>query len=75
MIEFGLKSPDVVTLRIYDTAGRLIRTLIDGPLPAKHHSLVWNGTDGRGNAVASGVYFYRMETSTFTATRKMVVLK
>jgi hypothetical protein len=74
-IEFGLKSPAEVTLRIYDATGRLVCTLVDGPLPAKHHTLQWNGVDDRGNQVASGVYFYRMETGGFTKTRKMVLLK
>jgi hypothetical protein len=74
-ISFGLKSPDGVTLRIYDAAGRRVRTLIDGAVPAGHHSAQWDGTDDAGQRVASGVYFYRMETSSFTKTRKMLVLK
>jgi hypothetical protein len=74
-IEFGLASPDQVGLRIYDAAGRLVRVLVDGVLPASRYEKIWDGRDGMGRGVASGVYFYRLDAGTFTQTRKMILLR
>ncbi len=64
-----------VTIRIYDASGRLVRTLVDGPSPAGTHSVSWDGRNSAGGAVSSGVYFYRMTAGSFTASRRMVLLK
>ncbi|MBU8920243.1 MAG: T9SS type A sorting domain-containing protein [Bacteroidales bacterium] len=74
-IEFGLDKTSPVSLNVYDVAGRLVRIILDETLPAAHYAEVWDGKDGSGNAVASGVYFYRLETDTITRTRKMVLLR
>jgi hypothetical protein len=44
-------------------------------MPFGSHTVAWNGTDDRGRAVSSGVYFYRIETEGFAATRKMMLVK
>jgi len=64
-----------VEISIYDVAGRLVRRLVDGRRDAGSYRVQWNGVDGNGAHVASGVYFYRMRSGTFSATRKMVLLK
>lgn len=64
-----------VLLRIYDASGRLVRTLVDAPRTAGEHEIFWYGRDNRGNEVASGVYFYRMSTPGFDATKRMVLLR
>jgi hypothetical protein len=64
-----------VNIAIYDVAGRLVRQLVDEHRAAGTWSLQWNGEDGRGQRVASGVYFYRMRAGSFLETRKMVLLK
>jgi hypothetical protein len=74
-IEFGLSAPANVRVRIYDAAGRLVRVLAEGARPAGRYSELWNGRDARGGAVASGIYFYRLEAGPFTKTRKMVLLR
>ena len=74
-IAFGLHAAGTVKLGIYDASGRLVRTLINGARPAGHYSETWDGRDERGVAVASGVYFYRLDAGSFSETRKMVVLK
>jgi flagellar hook assembly protein FlgD len=53
----------------------LVSTLVDANLPAGNHSAAWNGTDASGDAVSSGVYFYRMRSGAFSSTRKMVLMK
>jgi len=64
-----------VTLQIFDVSGRLVRTLVDGRQTPGSKSVVWNGTNDRGQGVASGIYFYRMTAPQFLSTRKMVLLQ
>lgn len=64
-----------VTLRIFDVAGRLVRTLIDERQPPGRKSAVWDGRDAGGRPVASGIYFYRLRAPGFRETRKMALLE
>jgi hypothetical protein len=63
------------SLRIYDVAGRLVRTLLDGAVGAGDHRIVWQGRDDRGGEVASGVYFYRLEVDGASWSRSMVLVR
>ena len=75
-ISFYLPAACRVTLEIYDSSGRLVRRILDGERrPAGRHSVDWRGTDARGGAVSSGVYFYRLEAGKQTTSKKMVLLK
>lgn len=75
-VAFGLPQPGgAVSLRIYNASGRLVRTLVDGDLPPGHHSAVWNRRNDRGEVVASGIYFYRLDGPDLQARGKMVVIK
>jgi hypothetical protein len=75
-IRFDLSQSGHVSLRIYDVAGRLVRTLVDKDMSAgRNHTMVWNGLDDQNNKVASGVYFYRLNAVDKLLTKKMVVMK
>lgn len=74
-IAFDLPKTSKVLLRIFDTRGHLVRTLVNETMAAGHQSSVWNGVDERGARVHSGVYYYLIEADGFTATRKMTLLK
>ncbi|MEE9271374.1 MAG: CHRD domain-containing protein [Candidatus Krumholzibacteria bacterium] len=75
-IRYALTEPGRVRLRIYDVQGRLVRTLVDEiGSPGPGQTVVWDGTNDSGQAVSSGIYFYRLTTTGFTATKKMVLLK
>ena len=74
-IGFALPSDQDVTLRVYSARGALVRSLLRGPQPAGLHRAVWDGRDDRGQGVASGVYFYRLETGEGNFTGKMVLTK
>ena len=74
-IEYGLVSPERVSLRIYDASGRLVRTLVGGGRDAGRHVETWDGRNMRGETMASGVYFYRLVAGDFTETRKMILLR
>jgi hypothetical protein len=64
-----------VALRIYNVRGQLLRVLVDEAKDAGSYSVQWDGTDGHGRRLASGVYFYRLVAGKFIKTRKMVILK
>jgi hypothetical protein len=75
-ISFFLVQPQTrARLAIYSISGRLIRTLVDGPLAAGRTDVIWDGTDLHERSVASGVYIYRLETSAFRAQRKLVLVR
>jgi flagellar hook assembly protein FlgD len=74
-IEFSLPTAGLTTVTVYDALGRTVTTLVSDQLDAGHHSVIWNGTNERGDAVASGVYFYRLQTSMGSVSRKMMLLK
>jgi hypothetical protein len=64
------------TLRIYDTMGRLVRTLVDEKKEAGYHTVKWHGIDDNGKRVPSGIYVYRLETTDgYEESRKMILLK
>ena len=73
------KSADVV-LQIYDASGGVVRSLDLGFKPqgfymTRSTAAYWDGRNNMGEQVASGVYFYSLQTSDFSATRKMLILK
>ena len=74
-ISFSLQRDEHVRLDVYSLDGRLVRTLVDGPVSAGPHNEVWNGRDDRGFNVASGAYLYRMTAGTQVEIRRMVLLK
>ncbi len=74
-IRFALTSAQQATLTVYNVTGQKVRTLVQGTIQAGQQSVVWDGRDDSGNAVASGIYFYRLSTDEETQSRKMVFLK
>ena len=74
-IAYGLAEDGRASLRVYDVAGRLVRTLVDGTLPAGSYAAVWDGRNEHHEKVATGVYFCRFESEAYTDSRKMVLLK
>jgi hypothetical protein len=74
-IEFGLSAPAHVSLRIYDAAGRLVRSLVNEERRAARYEETWDGRDSNGRSVASGIYFYRLNAGTFEQTKKMALMR
>jgi len=74
-IRYQLPTSAPVKIRVYNVAGQLVRTLVDARQDAGYKSVTWDGRNDRGSHVGPGVYLYRMEAGSFTATRKMVELK
>ena len=79
-IPYRLAKDAFVVLTIYDGSGRVVRTLEVGHQTAavyesRSKAVYWDGRNGFGEQVASGVYFYHLSAGDFSATRKMVILK
>jgi hypothetical protein len=64
-----------VSLLIYDSAGRLVRTLVNGYEPQGTREVSWLGDNDQGQPVSSGVYFYKLTAPSFSKTKKMVLLR
>lgn len=74
-IRFALPAEAAVSLRIYDVAGRLVRTLVGGRLPAGEHAASWDGRDEGGRGSASGTYLARLVVDGVPAVRAMTLLR
>jgi len=74
-IRFTTPAEGSVRMAIFDARGSLIRVLIDKTLPAGHHDAVWDGRDGKGSPVSSGVYLCRLEQRSDFRARKIVLIK
>ena len=74
-ISFALPEEASVKLEIYDLRGQLVKTLVDSKLDIGYHTIEWDATNDRGFRVPTGVYFYKLTTSKFTKTMKMVLIK
>ena len=74
-ISFDLATDAVVSLTVYDGTGQVVRAVVEGQTySAGRYNAQWDGLDNDGNAVASGVYFYELETGTFSSMKKMTLL-
>jgi hypothetical protein len=62
------------SVKIYNVAGQLVKDS-SGHNEAGTHNVVWNGTDNSNTSVASGIYFYKVEASNYSVTKKMMLMK
>ena len=67
---YELRVPSHVSLRVYDLAGKLVSTLVDGWRAAGVHTATFDGS-----GLASGIYLARLEAGEFAAAQKLVLLK
>ena len=74
-IKYDLPRASRVSIVVFNILGQRVTTLVDGKQPAGYHEVVWDGRNKEGNTVASGVYFYRIDTEGFESSKKMVLLK
>jgi len=75
-ISYDLSAESVVTLTIYDISGQVIRSVVNNQaMSAGQYKSVWDGRDERGVKVASGVYFYQLQSENFIAKKKMTLLQ
>ncbi len=74
-LRFRLPAAAPTRVTIHDAAGRLVRTLVDEPLPAGAHAVAWDGRGQRGRPVAAGVYLYAVTSGEHRGTGRMLLLK
>jgi FG-GAP-like repeat len=75
IIEYSLiKSSDVI-MKVYDSLGRNVRTLVNKYLPSGNHKILWNGKDDFNRSVSSGVYYYQLTANSYTKTKGMILLE
>lgn len=75
-IRFRLPVRERISLKVFDILGKEVRTLIDNQeLPAGAGEVVWDGKSNRGEAVASGTYFYKLFFGNFQKSEKMMLVK
>ncbi len=70
-IRFKLNKPENIKLRIFNSIGELVETLIDGDLNIGIHEVIFNSS----NNLSSGIYYYQLSTETFSQTKGMILLK
>jgi len=75
MIRFGLPVKSVVTIKIFDLAGREVALLEKAEMPPGLHQRVWDGRDAQGRLVPNGIYFYRLAAGSEVRTMKMMVIR
>ncbi len=74
-ISYSIVETGNVDLDIYNLRGQLVKTLVNDIKEAGEYTASWNGTDNKGKSVSSGVYFYKMKSGNYTATKKMILMK
>jgi hypothetical protein len=74
-IRYSIPQKGKVALRVYDILGGEVATLINEEQAGGIYVAEWNGRNAFGVPVASGVYFYRLESGNFTSTQKMILVK
>ena len=74
-ITFELAKSEFVSLNVYDVNGYLIKNLINKEKNPGQYNVNWNGNNSANENVAGGVYFYRIDTESYSSTKKMILLK
>jgi len=74
-LPLSLEREQEVRLAVYDTSGKLVRTVYHGHLAAGDHQWSWHGADDQGRAMPSGIYHLRLEAGRYVSQRRMVLLR
>jgi hypothetical protein len=74
-IEFTLPRRSRVTIQIYNLLGQEVTRLVDKEYAAGNYRVTWDGRTADGAAASTGIYLYRLQTDSYSETRKMVLLK
>jgi len=74
-IKYQLPEAGKVVLKIYNTLGQEIKTLVNEEKQAGYHEVRWDGKDDNGVKVSSGVYIYRLQAGQFVSSKKMIFMR
>ncbi|RMH73087.1 MAG: T9SS C-terminal target domain-containing protein, partial [Gemmatimonadetes bacterium] len=73
-IQYELPQKSLISLKIYDVSGRLVKILIEGEKKAGIHTVLWDGKNEYNQDMTSGIYFCRLESTIFSGETKQMVL-
>ncbi len=74
-IHFSTKTSQKVSIEIYNIKGQLVKRIANGYYEKGNHKVVWNGKDHNNQDVSGGLYFYKMKSTNYTETKKMLLIK
>ena len=74
-LRYQLPEANLVSVTIYDMAGREVKNLIHQQQNQGLHTIQWNGTNNLGNTVSAGIYLYQVQSGVYNQTNKMILLK
>lgn len=74
-VKYGVPRTSNVSIKVYNVAGSVVKTLVSGEQKPGMYNIVWNGNTESGQRISQGVYFVRMIAPEFKATKKLVLVK
>ncbi|MDD3577485.1 MAG: carboxypeptidase regulatory-like domain-containing protein, partial [Candidatus Cloacimonetes bacterium] len=74
-ISYDIKDASQVSLEVYNLKGQLVRSLVNQNQNSGRYRVVFDGRDSKGNPLSSGIYLYRLNTGSYTSTRKMMLME
>lgn len=74
-IRFQIPTKTKVDLKIYNTAGRVVNTLVNSEINPGYYTMTWSGKDDLNRTQANGIYFVRLKTKDYNATKKMIMVR
>lgn len=74
-IGFSVPAPCPIRLQVFDSQGRCLRSLYDGPASPGLHVIVWDGRDQRGRVLAAGIYYVRLRAGAEEDSRGLLLIR
>ena len=74
-IRYSITTPENVSIKIYDIAGKLVNEITREHNQAGEYELIWNGKNNFGERVSSGTYFYQIVAGDYVEAKKMILIK
>jgi hypothetical protein len=74
-IVYGIPRMNKVALKVYNSLGQVVKTLVDDRVEPGIYNITWDGTDNRNRKVSAGVYFYKLSTDEFKDTKKVIMIR
>jgi Cohesin domain/FlgD Ig-like domain len=75
LIQYEIPKVDPVVVKVYNSVGQEMRTLVNDIQSSGTYQINWDGRDEQGQIAPSGIYFYRFQAGSFIETRKMILLR
>ena len=65
----------LTTVAVYNVKGQLVRRLLDSQPILDEYSITWDGKNDQGQRLGSGIYFFKIKSGSYSATRKTILIK